>query len=163
MTDRTEPSSSGESEQPGSSPTPIESTERFAERVALGDALEARTDDIVNWCQVEFAKHSGAALDEVAAPESGWGTTILAVHSIANWLKSGVSANSLDREQIASLGKAAARRRKEPASSAPTIDRRDVEPGAGHLPPASPLQLSVALITRLNLWWSEATRTVLTE
>jgi diguanylate cyclase (GGDEF)-like protein len=163
MTERKGATSSGETDQPKGSTATTEEKERSAERVALGIALEARTDDIVNWCQVEFAKHSGAPLDDVAAPESGWGTTILAVHSIANWLKSGVSANALDREQIASLGKAAARRRKEPASTVQSVDKRDVEPGAGHLPRESPLQLSVALITRLNLWWSEATRTILTE
>jgi diguanylate cyclase (GGDEF)-like protein len=141
----------------------VEPADRTSERIALGYALEERTDDIVRWCQLEFAKHSGATLDEVTAPESGWGTTTLAVQSIANWLKSGVSANFIDRAQIASLGKAAARRRKVPTSSA-VISEPVAEPGPGTAPPtASPLQLSVALITRLNLWWSEATRTILAE
>jgi diguanylate cyclase (GGDEF)-like protein len=141
----------------------VEPADRTSERIALGYALEERTDDIVRWCQLEFAKHSGATLDEVTAPESGWGTTTLAVQSIANWLKSGVSANFIDRAQIASLGKAAARRRKVPTSSA-VISEPVAEPGPGTaLPTASPLQLSVALITRLNLWWSEATRTILAE
>ena len=99
--------------------THFEPVDRTTERVALGNALEERTDDIVRWCQLEFAKHSGATLEEVTAPQSGWDTTSLAVHSIANWLKSGVSANFLDREQIASLGKAAARRRRVPLSSTP--------------------------------------------
>jgi diguanylate cyclase (GGDEF)-like protein len=140
-----------------------EASDRTSERVALGYALEDRTDDIVRWCQLEFAKHSGATLDEVTAPESGWGTTTLAVQSIANWLKSGVSANYIDRAQIASLGKAAARRRKVPTSSA-VISEPVAEPGPDSAPlPDSPLQLSVALITRLNLWWSEATRTILAE
>jgi diguanylate cyclase (GGDEF)-like protein len=130
--------------------------------MALGSALEGRTDDIVHWCQLEFAKHSGATLDEVAAPQSGWETTTLAVHSIANWLKSGISASFLDRERIASLGKAAARRRRVPTSQEP--ERRNALPRIGPQPQMdSPLQLSVALITRLNLWWSEATRTVLAE
>jgi diguanylate cyclase (GGDEF)-like protein len=88
----------------------------------------------------------------------------LAVHSIANWLKSGVSANFVEREQIASLGKAAARRRKATNVSARTKELQTEAPGAGLSPQSdSPLQLSVALITRLNLWWSDATRTVLAE
>ncbi len=141
-----------------------ESTERTAERIALGNALEARTDDIVRWCQLEFVKHTGAEFDEVAAPQSGWATTALAVQSIANWLKSGVSATFLDRERIASLGKAAARRRKDPTSSIRPIEPSKVEQTVGPLLQSeSPLQLSVALITRLNLWWSEATRLVLAE
>jgi diguanylate cyclase (GGDEF)-like protein len=98
----------------------------------------------------------------VAAPQSGWETTALAVHSIANWLKSGVSASFLDRERIASLGKAAARRRRVPTT--PETELRDAAPRIGPPPQSdSPLQLSVALITRLNLWWSEATRVVLAE
>jgi diguanylate cyclase (GGDEF)-like protein len=139
-----------------------DSAERTAERIALGSALEGRTDDIVRWCQLEFAKHSGATLDEVAAPQSGWETTSLAVQSIANWLKSGVSASFLDRERIASLGKAAARRRRVPTAS--ENESQDALPRIGPAPQTdSPLQLSVALITRLNLWWSEATRVVLAE
>lgn len=154
----------GESEPRRSASTHFEPTDRTTERIALGHALEERTDDIVRWCQLEFAKHSGATLDEVTAPQSGWDTTSLAVHSIANWLKSGVSANFIDREQIASLGKAAARRRNVPTSSARFGEQPGAEPGPGPaLQGDSLLQLSVALITRLNLWWSEATRTVLAE
>jgi diguanylate cyclase (GGDEF)-like protein len=158
------PSSTGDSELQRNLATHFEPTDRTSERIALGCALEERTDDIVGWCQSEFAKHSGATLDEVTAPQSGWDTTSLAVQSIANWLKSGVSANFTDREQIASLGKAAARRRKVPTSSARIREQADPEPGLGPAPREdSPLQLSMALITRLNLWWSEATRTVLAE
>jgi diguanylate cyclase (GGDEF)-like protein len=163
MTGMKDPSSTA-SEPRRSKATFEESTERTAERIALGNALEARTDDIVRWCQLEFVKHTGAELDEVAAPQSGWATTALAVQSIANWLKSGVSATFLDRERIASLGKAAARRRKDPASSIRPSEPSKVEETVGPLLQSeSPLQLSVALITRLNLWWSEATRLVLAE
>ena len=106
----------------GAPASQADSEERAAERVALGHALDTRTDDIIHWCQLEFAKHSGATLDEVAAPQSGSKTTALAVHSIANWLQSGVSASFLDRERIASLGKAAAsvkgfRPRRKPNSA----------------------------------------------
>jgi diguanylate cyclase (GGDEF)-like protein len=160
--DETPLSPTGDSEPEGKSANQADSAERSAERIALGNALDGRTDDIVRWCQLEFAKHSGATLDEVVAPQSGWETTSLAVHSIANWLKSGVSASFLDRERIASLGKAAARRRRVPTS--PESELQDTSARIGPPPHAdSPLQLSVALITRLNLWWSEATRVVLTE
>jgi diguanylate cyclase (GGDEF)-like protein len=163
MTSGEVPSTSADaSKAGGTAASQADSEERTAERVMLGHALEARTDDIVRWCQLEFAKHSGATLDEVAAPQSGWETTSLAVQSIANWLKSGVSASFLDRERIASLGKAAARRRRVPTSPEPEL--RDALPRVGPPPQSdSPLQLSVALITRLNLWWSEATRVVLAE
>jgi diguanylate cyclase (GGDEF)-like protein len=163
MTTGKVPSTSADASKARSIPaSQADSEERTAERVMLGHALEARTDDIVRWCQLEFAKHSGATLDEVAAPQSGWETTSLAVQSIANWLKSGVSASFLDRERIASLGKAAARRRRVPTSPEPEL--RDALPRVGRPPQSdSPLQLSVALITRLNLWWSEATRVVLAE
>jgi diguanylate cyclase (GGDEF)-like protein len=138
--------------------------ERSAERAALGDALEERTDDIIHRCQMEMVKHSGAELDQVAAPQSGWENTVLAVQSIANWLRSGVSANPIDRDQIASLGKAAARQRSVPTSAARMREKLDAETGGDSLAPrVAPLQLSVALITRINLWWSEATRAVLAE
>jgi diguanylate cyclase (GGDEF)-like protein len=142
----------------------MEPSEQSDERFALGEALESRTADIVEWCQEQFAKHSGAALEEVNSAQSGWETTSLAVHSIANWLKSGVSANYVEREKIASLGKAAARRRKEPVLPPSAVDDPD---GPTTLGPSQlrdeRLQLSVALITRLNLWWSDATCAVLAE
>ena len=163
MTTGKVPSTAANASKAGGTPgSQADSEERTAERIALGHALEARNDDIVHWCQLEFAKHSGATLDEVAAPQSGWETTSLAVHSIANWLKSGVSASFLDRERIASLGKAAARRQRVPTS--PETELRDASPRIGPSSQSdSPLQLLVALITRLNLWWSEATRVVLAE
>ena len=158
------PVSTGESQPQGSAARRFEPTERTAERLALGNALEERTDDIVRWCQLEFVKHSGATFEEVAAPRSAWETTSLAVHSIANWLKSGASADRLDREQIASLGSAAVKQREKPVLSARVSEQPDVESGSRPNPHrGAGFQLSVALITRLNLWWSEATRTVLAE
>lgn len=158
------PVSTGESQPRGSAARCLEPTERTAERLALGNALERRTDDIVRWCQLAFVKHSGANFEEVAAQDSQWSTTSLAVHSIANWLKSGVSADRLDREQIASLGGAAVKQRELHMLSARVSEQPDFEPGSRPNPHVDPhFQLSVALITRLNLWWSEATRTVLAE
>lgn len=113
---------------------------------------------------MEFVKHSGATFEEVATPKSAWETTALAVHSIANWLKSGASADLRDREQIASLGRTAVQQRETRMVSDRVSEQPDVEPGSRPSPPMNlDFQLSVALITRLNLWWSEATRTVLAE
>ncbi len=161
------PTSTGES-QPRESAAggfePTEVTERTAERLALGNALEERTDDIVRWCQLKAVKQSGSTLEEVAAQDSQWSTTSLAVHVIVNWLRSGVSANPLDRERIASLGNAAAKQREVAMSSARVSELPDAEPGPRPDPQKDQrFQLSVALLTRLNLWWSEATRTVLAE
>jgi len=143
---------------------PRESTQRDAECLALGIALERRADDIVQTCQMAFAKHSGASFEEVTASASAWETTALAVHSIANWLKSGVSAGRLDREQIASLGTAAVQQRELHVLSAQVGGTPDGEVGSRPNPHRDVnFQLSVALITRLNLWWSEATRAVLTD
>ena len=168
MTSGTDPPvSTGESstqESTRSGLGPAESAERAAERIALGHALEARTNDVVRWCQLELVKHSGASLEAVAAQDSQWGITSLAVRSIANWLKSGVAADPLEREQIASLGRAAVKQREVSTSSARVRGQPDVAPGSrpgAHVDPH--FQLSVALITRLNLWWSEATRLVLAE
>ena len=158
------PVSTGESQRQGSAATRFEPTERTAERLALGNALEERTDDIVRWCQLEFVKHSGATFEEVASPKSAWETTDLAVHSIANWLKNGAAADFRDREQIASLGTAAVKQRELQMLSTRVGEQPDVEPGSRPNPHMDMrFQLSVALLTRLNLWWSEATRTILTE
>ncbi|MHB8189055.1 MAG: diguanylate cyclase domain-containing protein [Ferrimicrobium sp.] len=129
---------------------------RSTEFLVLGDALEERIGDVVRWCQLEFVKHSGAVLEDVAAQDAQWAITSLAVHSIATWLKTGVSADRFDREQIASLGRAAVKQREIQMLSARVSEQSDVQ-----IDPS--FQLSVALITRLNLWWSEATRTVLAE
>ncbi len=142
----------------------MEPTGRDAERLALADALEIRTDDIVEWCQEQLVKQSGATWEEVTSPDAGWENTTLAVQSVVNWLKSGSASNLDDREQIASAGKAAARRRKEPQLPTRARDRPKPELDfAAAEPGESRLQMSVALFTRLNLWWSDATCTVLAE
>jgi diguanylate cyclase (GGDEF)-like protein len=156
------PTSTGES-QPRESAAggfePTEVTERTAERLALGNALEERTDDIVRWCQLAAVKQTGSTLEEIAAAPL-WDITPLAVHVIVNWLRSGVSASDRDRERIASVGNAAAKQREVPMSPA----RVSAQPDAGPDPQGIALNhLSVAFLTRVNLWWSEATRTVLAE
>ncbi len=154
----------GESPRQRDAASRIEPTARTSERLALGNALEERTNDIVRWCQWEYVKHSGATFDKVAAQDSEWSTTALAVHSIANWLTSGASADHLDRERIASLGRAAVQQRQMQMVSTRVSGQPDVGPGSRPNPHRDAnFQLSVALITRLNLWWSEATRTVLAE
>ena len=161
------PTSTGES-QPRESAAggfePTEVTERTAERLALGNALEERTDDIVRWCQLAAVKQSGATLEEVVAAYFRQDATPLAVNSIVNWLRSGVSANLLDRERIASLGRVAVKQREVDMLSARVSEQPDAELGPRPDPQVDQrFQLSVALLTRLNLWWSEATRTVLAE
>jgi diguanylate cyclase (GGDEF)-like protein len=137
-------------------------TEQTAERLVLGNALEERTDDILRWCQLKAVKQLGSTLEEVVAQDSQWSTTSLAVHSIVNWLRSGVSADPLDRERIASLGRVAVKQRETPMWSARVSELLDAELGPS-LQVDPRFHLSVALITRLNLWGSEATRTVLAE
>jgi len=142
----------------------IESTQRLAERFALGSALEGRSDDVLRRCQMEFVKHSGVTLEEAAAQVSQWSTTLLAVHSIANWLMHGVLADSRDRDQIASLGRVAAQQREMRTLSDRVSEQPDLEPGSRANPDTDlGFELSIALLTRLNLWWSEATRAVLAE
>ena len=138
--------------------------ERTAERRALGLALEERSDDVLRLCQMEFVKYSRVTLEEVAAQASQWSTTLLAVHSVANWLKSGVLADSRDREQIASLGRVAVQQRETRMLPARVSEQPDCEPGSLPNPHTDTgFPLSIALLTRLNLWWSEATRAVLAE
>ena len=162
MTDREDPlTSKNESPSRGSSKKrfgPTESTEQAAQRFALGHALEERTDDIVRWCRLESIKKSGVSKEDV--PDLTWDTVSLAVHSIADWLMSGVSANPSDRERIASLGNAAAKQQEATMSSDRVGNPPNSDPGQREHPR---FQLSIALITRLNLWWSEATRLVLAE
>jgi diguanylate cyclase (GGDEF)-like protein len=160
------PTSTGES-QPRESAAggfePTEVTERTAECLALGNALEERNDDIVRWCQLAAVKQSGSTLEEIAAAPM-WDITPLAVHVIVNWLRSGVSASDRDRERIASVGNAAAKQREVPMSPARVSAQPDAEPGPGPDPQVDQrFHLSVAFLTRVNLWWSEATRTVLAE
>jgi len=160
------PTSTGESQPRGSAAggfEPTEPTERTAERLALGNALEERTDDILRWCQLKAVKQTGSTLEEIAAAPM-WDITPLAVQVIVNWLRSGVSANPLERERIASLGNTAAKQREVSRSSARVSEQPDAEPGPGPYPQGIALNhLSVAFLTRVNLWWSEATRTVLAE
>jgi hypothetical protein len=59
--------------------TRFDAMERSAERIALGNALEERTDDVLRWCQLEFVKLTGAAFEEVAEQDSNWSRTAMAV------------------------------------------------------------------------------------
>ncbi|MHB2027916.1 MAG: diguanylate cyclase domain-containing protein [Acidimicrobiales bacterium] len=165
MTGDTDPPSLKDESQPQESAAGrLEPTERTAERLALGNALDERVDDIVRWCQLEFVKHSGANYEEVTAQNAQWSATYLGVHSIANWLKSGATANFSDRESIASVGRTAVDQREMHVLSARDGASNDGEPDPRlNSRVKSEFQLSVALLTRLNLWWSEATRTVLAE
>jgi diguanylate cyclase (GGDEF)-like protein len=103
-------------------------------------------------------KKSGISKEEVA--DLRWDTISLAVHSVAEWLIGDVPLDPSHRDRFASLGNAAARQREVGTSSA----RVDNPPDAVPIPKDHPdFKLSIVMITRLNLWWSEATRRVLAE
>lgn len=86
----------------------------------------------------------------------------MAVTAIADWLETGVGASDPTRTRIASLGNAAAidqetaiaDRSSDLSESAPVVED-DGESPTG--------VFSVALVTKLNLWWKETTCLVLAE
>jgi diguanylate cyclase (GGDEF)-like protein len=86
------------------------------------------------------------------------------VHTIADWLKTGASSDRIDREYIASLGNETASQREMNMLADRLGERPDKQPSSRPNTYIDPrFHLSVDLITRLNLWWSEATRIVLVE
>lgn len=156
---------------------------------SLGDALAARQDEILQECQARYFDVVGT----VDTADPLWNVvTGLATTSIVRWLKTGDAANHDERSKIASVGGAAARQREleaqelfefldvpvvaprfaagaptgaplgatpQVAQSAPPVVVAEDE--SGHIQPA--VQLSVAMLTKLNFWWSDATCRVLTE
>ncbi|MGH9080634.1 MAG: putative bifunctional diguanylate cyclase/phosphodiesterase [Acidimicrobiales bacterium] len=132
-----------------------------AQRVALGSALEARSGDIKRICQEKFLEQSEGISREVIAGNSMWDITSVAVAAIANWLQTGGAAGDRDRDRIASLGTAAATRETVVPKHARIDDVPPVERRDGSSVPAG--SLSVALLTKLNLWWKDSTCLVLAE
>ncbi len=164
---------------------------RQAERAALGAALAAREVDITVACQRRYHEANPGMTFEDVAKDPLWHITLLATATIARWLQTGEAADSDEREEIASLGHAAAHQRAlgaegeagarpdapapsgdvpptgDAASSAATGSGAAV-PVEGGAPVASPKrrparQLSVTLITKLNFWWSDTTCAALAE
>jgi diguanylate cyclase (GGDEF)-like protein len=141
----------GESDRPGRK-----------ERAALGLALHARSDDILRICQLEYVAQAEVTTLEVVARHPMWDIVSVAVMAISDWLQTGAGASDPARTRIASVGRAAAidqekvvaERSSGRSKTAPIADNGDqVRNGV----------LSVTLITKLNLWWKDATCVVLTE
>ncbi len=154
-------------------------------RRALGRALAARDDDIVEFCQRKYLSEIYlATLEPVANSDVEvdpvWTVTSIATRAIARWLETGARADSAVRSQIASLGDVAARQRSRlvaPGRAADVSlhrrlaraathsgDHSDVagQPGAPQ-PTATRHILSVAMLTKLNFWWANRTCAVLAE
>ena len=133
-----------------------------SERAALGCALQARSGDILEMCQLRYVAQAADMTLEVARRHPMWDITSVAVTAIAEWLVSGVSASDPARARIASLGNAAAID-QETAITQLSSDRRVAGPSLDDDTEGPTGVLSVALVTKLNLWWRQATCHVLTE
>ncbi len=134
-----------------------------AERDELALALMSRSDDILHVCQTRAVAQADPGITwEIAARHPMWDIVTVAVAAIAQWLETGTGASAPARRRIDSLGNAAA------VDQETAIAARATEsPVAG---PVHPVEsgapsgvLSVALVTKLNLWWKDATCQVLEE
>ena len=132
------------------------------DRAELGRALLARSSDIEQFCQLKYVAQAPDMTFEMAARHPMWEIVSVAVEAIAEWLQTGTSAPDPARTHIASFGKAVAedqeraiaeRTSNRPAPPAPPADDGAVPNGA----------LSVALVTKVNLWWKDITCRVLVE
>src|SRR5665213_1696133 len=134
----------------------------LSERAVQGGALRARSDDILRTCQMEYVAQADDMTLERAARHPMWDIVSLAVTAIADWLEMGVAASEPARERIASLGNAAAIDQETAiadqssyrSKATPVVENEDDSPTG---------VLSVALVTKLNLWWKNATSLVLAE
>jgi diguanylate cyclase (GGDEF)-like protein len=147
---------------PGGHPGDVDPAERpeATARRALGRALHQREPDILRFCQERYvAAHHGGDINTVSH-DPMWRITTVATLAIARWLQTGSGASAEERSTIASLGGATAQQRGmigrpdgTGMASASTAGRSD----------RGPVGLSVAMLTRLNFWWHDATCTVLAE
>ncbi len=156
------------------------------ERVLLGDALAARTADILARCKDRYERATGISATQDSGMVAGWDVTELAVHAIVHWLRTGESADRREREYIDSLGTQAVREQDHAATrnaragegTRGVPERTGVPAGPDGGPPpgnAAPSgepatgpaagggRLSVTLLTKLNLWWRDTTCSVLAE
>lgn len=149
----------GAGDEPVHAPEP--SRDRAQERLLLGDALDRRSIEVLRHCQHSYEKQSGTTAEEVASVAL-WEILSIAVGSIVNWLRTGRTADNDDRSRIASLGAAVAAQQVVTATSEPlsAVPTPSVPPDSRN---RATDQLSVTLLTKLNLWWSAKTCAVLTE
>ena len=132
------------------------------ERAVLGRALEARSNDILRMCQSKFVDQADDMNLELVSRHPMWEIILVAVAAITDWLQTGAGASDPARSRIASVGRAAAIDQEQATakrSSARTAPGPVVESGGEDRSGV----LSVALITKLNLWWKDATCLVLAE
>lgn len=153
--------SSGESSNPGADGTSGRGAERRTEGELLGRAIRARTGDVVRICQGKYLEQAESIGHEAIVSDPMWSITSVAVTAVADWLETGSRAGEREREQIASLGNIAAKQRARPMRSPPIRNVASPEQRASS--DASPDSLSVTLLTKLNLWWRDATNRVLVE
>jgi diguanylate cyclase (GGDEF)-like protein len=134
----------------------------LSERAALGGALRARSDDILRMCQLKYVAQADDMTMEIASRHPMWDIISVAVTAIADWLEVGVAASDPARERIASLGNAAAID-QESAIAELSSNRPEASPVVEDEEDGPTGVLSVALVTKLNLWWKDATWLVLAE
>ncbi len=134
-----------------------------SERVALARALEARNQDIQRMCQQRYVDQAPDMTLEVAARHPMWDITSVAVAAIADWLETGSGANGPARARIASLGNAAANDQGTAIAAGSTDGWEPDRSAGGNGDDVPKGVLSVALVTKLNLWWKDATCLVLAE
>jgi len=132
------------------------------ERAVLGRALDARSDDVLRICQLKYVDQADDMSLDLVSRHPMWEIISVAVAAITDWLHTGAGASNPARSRIASVGRAAAIDQEKAtaerfsARSAPgPVVEGDSEGRSG--------ALSVALITKLNLWWKDATCLVLAE
>ena len=91
-----------------------------------------------------------------------WEIILVAVSAITDWLQTGAGATDPARSRIASVGRAAAIDQEEATTKRFTA-RSAPGPVVARGSAGRRGTLSVALITKLNLWWKDATCIILTE
>ena len=156
---------------PGSGVRPGWAGGKAAQRAALGSALGARSGDVLSSCQRAYRQYHDGEDAALVRQDPTWKLIDLAVGAIARWLQTGEGADAGVRSEIASLGRSAAQQRSVPGAGPATGGVRPVvadgsRAGAGSWNKDAGVvsrQLSVAMFTKLNFWWSDATCSVLEE
>ncbi len=132
------------------------------ERAALGEVLRERNADILRSCQQKAIGLSDNLTIEEVASHPMWDLVSVAVTAIADWLQTGAVAGDPTHARIASLGNAVAVD-QHAAVGELASDRPEAVPGTAGARQIPTGVLSVALFTKLNLWWEDATCSVLAE
>jgi len=131
------------------------------ERAVLGRALDARSNDILRMCQSKFVERADDMDLELVSRHPMWEIILVAVAAITDWLQTGTGASDPARSRIASVGRAAAIDQEQA-----TAKRSSARTGPGPVVESGEDRsgvLSVAMITKLNLWWKDATCLILAE